>query len=333
MKFLREFKEECRYEFILDLETFEIRPLKAECEVLYEFGMAIGGHPLPYEILSQRGSEFASPWATWWLAREPGMDYILVKGEESLERILERVSPVMVKHTPTVFLARYEIPQFMKPFRYPEGVPKKAKDLYGFVHFLIGVPWGNVEVMGIFGEYTTDLDSIAVNKSSKPVPEPPEDLFVMSGVHDVPFRKMWALKKPSEIGRGLKPLAKYHAWLYYALRSDDWPIPGEFVGLLVRLMPFCPHGHQKTNPFLFSGNWLDTVYYTSGVIKKAEPPRYLVLWQGLKLWLKSTDYAIYKVGDRVTILKNVGTKRETQTWDVEREALYFIAPITFYGGK
>ncbi len=301
---------------------------------LFDFELELGPHP--YEVYSRRDSECPYPWATWWLAREPGMDEVLEEAGDSLEKVLERLSPVKIREKPTIFLARYEIIRYGKAFRHPEGVPKGAVNPCGFVHFMIGVPFGVVDAMGVIGEYTTDLDSLKVNRAAGPVPKPPERLFTLTGANKVVFRAMW-LPQEAQIGQGLEPRAENHIWLYVSLGNERWPLPGEFVGLIVRLMPDAPWGHQETNPFLYSGNWLDTVYYTSGVIKDVNPegPRYLVLRQGKRVWARPTDYAEYKVGDRVTILKNVGTTKESQTWEDKEDfgEDWFIAPITFYGGK
>ena len=39
-----------------------------------------------------------------------------------------------------------------------------------------------------------------------------------------------------------------------------------------RMMPNKPWGKQKSSPFLYSGNWMDTIYYTSAVITEVIDP-------------------------------------------------------------
>jgi hypothetical protein len=107
-------------------------------------------------------------------------------------------------------------------------------------------------------------------------------------------------------------------------------------------------GPQKSLPFIYSGNWIDTVYYTSAKVKEViEPsdtkpyPTYRVTWRKFEAIAKPSDFAEYQVDDRVTILKDVATDKEEQTWEDEDTNvmldenlfdpdLWVIVPITFY---
>lgn len=60
-----------------------------------------------------------------------------------------------------------------------------------------------------------------------------------------------------------------HHWMRHWLKKDGvFPVPGEFVGLLCKAQSVPPHcwWYQKTNPFLYSGNFFETEYYTSGIV-------------------------------------------------------------------
>ena len=60
-----------------------------------------------------------------------------------------------------------------------------------------------------------------------------------------------------------------HNWMRLWLNKENkWPIPGELCGLLVKPLSLPPHcwWFQETSPFLYSGNWFETDYYTSGIV-------------------------------------------------------------------
>lgn len=110
------------------------------------------------------------------------------------------------------------------------------------------------------------------------------------------------------------------------------------------MMPDMYWGHQKSSPFLYSGNWMDTVYYTGARITEViDPtdeklyPTYKVKWRKDEITINPSDFAEYKVDDRVTILKDVSTDKKSQLWkdddmksDCDKEK-WQIIPITFYG--
>lgn len=124
-------------------------------------------------------------------------------------------------------------------------------------------------------------------------------------------------------------------WLRTNLMADidgttqKWPYPTEFVALAVRLMPDRVSFNQESNPFLYSGCFLDTVYFTAGFIKEIIEPTDEKPWPSYKVtWRKnpdndnskgeylmySTDFTTYAVGDRVIILKDVTTEKKSQQW-------------------
>jgi hypothetical protein len=60
-----------------------------------------------------------------------------------------------------------------------------------------------------------------------------------------------------------------HYWMRHWLRKDgQFPVPGELVCLLCKAQSVPPHcwWYQETNPFLYSGNFFETEYYTSGIV-------------------------------------------------------------------
>ena len=147
-----------------------------------------------------------------------------------------------------------------------------------------------------------------------------------------------------------------HLWMRHWIKTEDtWPVPGEFAGLVCRSLPWHVWWFQETFPFLYSGNWFDTGYYTSGVITEViedaedeETDIYKVLVRGLELCLRPSDFCEYAVDDRVAILKKEGeilnfnwTKLDLWTVFETKKATdstvscdeLVIVPITFYEGE
>lgn len=102
-----------------------------------------------------------------------------------------------------------------------------------------------------------------------------------------------------------------HHWLRYWITEDNTEIvPGEFVGLLCRPWPLHCWWFQETSPFLYSGHWVETEFYTSGIVKEVIEPeegetgnRYRIWVKNEEIIVKSTDFYEYEVDDRVGLLK------------------------------
>jgi hypothetical protein len=110
---------------------------------------------------------------------------------------------------------------------------------------------------------------------------------------------------------------KFHKNLRYWIPKDStWMWPGEFVVLICRPMPTHCWFFQETSPFIYAGNWAETEFYASGVVKEIfvidedfEPEdeevgnRYRVWVKNEELILKSSDFLEYEVDERVALLK------------------------------
>lgn len=102
-----------------------------------------------------------------------------------------------------------------------------------------------------------------------------------------------------------------HRWMRYYLRTDArWPLPGEMVGILAKSLPYHAWWFQETCPFFYAGNWVETNYYTSGVVEEILPPptggygnTYKVKVRGVDVFLRPTDFYDYQVGERVAIIR------------------------------
>lgn len=107
-------------------------------------------------------------------------------------------------------------------------------------------------------------------------------------------------------------------WLrVWITREDKWPVPGEFIGILVKPCPVPPHvwWFQRSSPLLYAGNWIDTLDLTSGVVieviqniehplSKALCTEYKVKIHGVNsVRIYSSDFLVYEVGKRVAIFK------------------------------
>ena len=294
---------------------------------------------------------------TWWVMdREPGMDDLAGTSGDVLQKMKDdlKIFPFQdMEKNDRIFLARFEIPKYGEAFQFPEAVFAPGQVAI-WLDFLAGFAVDCVEMLVIIGEYSTQADKVAVKdgqgKAVAPVPDKffewPEKDKVMFNLTGIPTKNVAKMLAPN-LGGEPKP-AKAHWWLRYNLVEDvenpgKFPLPGEFIGLGVRLMPDKPWGHQKSSPFVWSGNWIQTVYYASAVIKEIIDPTdtapysvYTVIWHGKEIKnVRPSDFALYAVGDRVTILKDVTADKKTQLWkDDDMKTFgdnWQIVPLSFFG--
>jgi hypothetical protein len=242
-----------------------------------------------------------------------------------------------------------------------EQIPSGSK-IYLIINFIAGFMIEAVEMLVAIGQYSSlPVDGkkkvIAQDGGDKKAAPKSEDFFEWPDEEKVLLNKMYKRTKETEeykmevyiFARRASKLAR-HWWLQLVLfESSDrkWPVPGEFIGLGVKMMPDVPWGKQKSSPFIYSGHWVDTFYFTSGVIKEVIPPTdtvaypiYKVNWQTLSednaITMKPSDFAEYKTGDRVTILKSITTDKKFQTSEDEdtkpefNREKWMICPVTFY---
>lgn len=307
--------------------------------------------------------------ATWWLFdREPGMDDILEQaGEEPLKEMIEKLKVYPFQDTEgkdRMFVARYEFPKAGEEFQFPQAV--FMENPCGFIDFLTGFPLECVEMLILIGEHSSKPDKVAVlageGYAAPPVPDDffagyDEDKILLNYLFLNAANVDWMAKNLE----GEPDPTNLHWWLRLNLLEKfpaidggevetKFPVPGEFVALGLRLMPDKPWGEQKSSPFLYAGNWMDTVYYTSAVITEVIDPTddvpcstYKVRWRvcdksddkGVIEGVRPSDFCEYRVGDRVTLLKDVSTEKVSQLWKDEDMKTFGdnwqIVPITFYG--
>lgn len=279
-----------------------------------------------------------------------------------------------------LYLARFEIVNYGAQFQYPEAVLQKVQQkgrVGGWIDFLVGFPLACIELLAMVGELSSvpDLANSEVEEVAGDggyTPAFPKTLFGGYADNKISVNLMWldgdySDTLPPDLTSGFdsQPTG-LHWWLrvnFPAMAGQKFPYPGEFLGLACRIFVdrFVGFDSQESNPFIFSGNWLDTVYLTSGFIMEVTQPTdgafpypvYSIKWrtdpnspgdQGVVQNVLPTDFAEYKgpqgsaaVGDRVAILKDVTTTKTSQLWkdpdmsgplDVTKN---MIVPLMFYG--
>lgn len=247
--------------------------------------------------------------------------------------------------------ARYEMPKYNREMTRPEALLTKIENPVAWMDFMCGMPFGSCEMLVLCGEVTTKRDKwpFYQNVPGLPVPMVPSNMFEEEryGEDRTPFNLVWLESDRVEVlAQGLagEPEPSSPNWWLRVnfVEEDRYPYPGEFVGLAVRIFPGLLSGAQPYNPFLYSGHWFDTAYVTSAeaVVVEAHPDGYCICtvnWRVEKeVRVYPTDFARYKVGDRVVILKDVGSTKPSQTWkdedcfEFDRET-WRVVPLTYYG--
>lgn len=297
-----------------------------------------------FNLYADMGMYLPYPAPTWWLLEENQVPNVLDTAPDALSHMVTRlaVQPALIGQVQTVYRAKYEVIAYGRGWRTPEGVIDKRA--VGWIDFLAGVPYGAIEMLAVVAEAGTEPQDMPSKPGKGPTPAVHKPMFKNVRREFVLYNYIWLAEK------GVKPMAKPVPlgekaetlwWLRVNLFEDEkYPYPGEFVGLSVRLFPNLPWGRQQSNPYLFSGNWVDTIYYTSGivmeVIREDDDISYKVKWHGRLVTAKATDYAEYRTNDRVTIIKSVRAAKPSQQYrDDDTEHFdsdeWLIAPITFYG--
>lgn len=274
---------------------------------------------------------------TWWLWDEESFDIIPEVGD-SLDEMYGRilVRPNIIDQTnERIFQARYELPIFEGELKYAEAI--LIEDAIGFLDFVIGAPFGCVERIGIIGE---DIEeAIGVEDGDYAVPPLLDDLFQEKDEVTLIYDLLWL--DYANTRSFAEPLSntlelEFHWWFRFCPLGyeDKHPIPGEFLSLVLFLFPNESWGWQRTNPSLFSGNWMETVFYTSGIILEVlGDGAYTVQYRKDRIRAVSSDWTEYVEGDRATVLKEVDNDAESFTWeDLEeyKEDKWVLVPITFY---
>lgn len=269
-------------------------------------------------------------------------------------------------------------------YQYASDGPKdfKPNDYVGYISFPVG-QLGVMEIISLICEsdisgYKYDGDTIKskieAESDEMPITQNPAALFPQ--LVNKPIGKCYGkhlIEKgytvPVDVEQAMEIMAseltrysedvKPKKWMRYWINKESkWPIPGEFIGILCKPLITPPHvwWFQESYPFLYAGNWMETANLTSGEITEVilEEDRtdegigniYKVKIEGCEVYLEASDFFVYKVGDRVAVLKmdSTETLQETSfTWQDQRSIVfdssdkdtiienYIIIPATFYG--
>jgi len=311
------------------------------------------------ELLAPEEMELQYLEPTWSvLDREPGMDDLAEGADEILKKMGGDLGIYPFQDSDgndRLFLARFEFPKFGESSQFPEAIKGESQ---AFIDFLAGFPIDCVEMLVIIGEFSSkakegEASKVSVQEGTgvtAPVPKgefgffkwPEEGKILLNltaiatkGVAEILAKNLDGEPEPK----------KAHWWLRVQLAGGTakFPVPGEFLGLGVRMMPDMYWGKQKSSPFIYSGNWMDTVYLTGARIKEVIEqdgifayPRYVVQWQKYEVTANPSDFCEYRVADRVSVLKDCATAKTSQTWKSESQHTWgdnwTLVPITYYGG-
>lgn len=134
----------------------------------------------------------------------------------------------------------------------------------------------------------------------------------------------------------------YFKLRYYLTNEDKYPIAGELIAIAV--IPMYHRGnkwfYQDTSPFIFSGQWIDTTFYSSGVVKEIiGEGKYKVICKDKEVIAEASDFKEYKVDERVALVikDNIGSNEQYMTAEklkkleeLKGEGDYKIVPFSFY---
>lgn len=233
----------------------------------------------------------------------------------------ENTAPYMIK------VMRYETILVGRSFKYySDGMPS---DSVGYLAFPVG-QLGVMEIISLIGESITEDELFSINAQETIV----EGKGMMAPIHDnrgycvgihlvesgylVQDQKVELIAQDFEGQESAKP----HGWLRYWIESEDtFPVPGEFVALLAKPELFHVWWFQETYPFLYSGHFFETEYYTSGIIQEIIPPTeneetnvYKIWIRGFEMYLRSSDFYEYGLNERVAVVKETLDLVDNMDW-------------------
>lgn len=295
--------------------------------------------------------------ACWCFFFSPGFDDLAEDNQDILDKMIDdlEIYPFVDKNKDyRIFLARFEFAKHGEDFTFPEAVKSSS---YGFIDFLGGFPVDCVEMLVGIGEYSTKAEDVYADEGKSVSPRVPKTkLFNWPDKKKVFFNytaicgKVDGVKLGKYLAKNLDSETKPRGpkwWFRVQIQGKEikFPIPGEFFGLGVRILPGKYWGHQRSNPFVYAGNWMDTVYYSSGKVVLVNEPTddrpyytYTVKWKKEEIEdVRPSDFNIYEVDDRVTLIKDVDTEKTSQLWkdDDMQEGNFLIdkwmiAPVMYY---
>lgn len=124
-----------------------------------------------------------------------------------------------------------------------------------------------------------------------------------------------------------------HQWLRVYLRSNDtWPVPGTLVFMMARPSPLHCWWYQRSSPFAYAGNFFETRFWSSGIVKKElsdderNPDEVGQILEvetcGATLYIRCTDFCHYEAGERVSLMKTQDSVSTSFKWYQVSDAKY-----------
>lgn len=310
-------------------------------------------------LLYGRDKDHISPrpldmWATWWLFTEPDMDTVYKDSGDYLDKWLEekKLSVTKIDGDKYIFQGRFEWKNYGYEFLHTDGVVAKGNkdNTVFFVDFMSGLSWDAIELLTSARDASMTNDQFEVIKADESDMAAPVPDTLFGGYEEkyIYWNYLWFAPDKVEdyfydhAGslEGTDKPKNLHDWMRLnVLMEDKFPVPGEFMGLAVRIFPEYPWGQQESNPFIFSGNFMDTAYKLRGRITEiteatANRPykMYRVkthLNQGEEISICATDFEDYNVDDYVTIIKDVSVIDASETFNWETLAKSVADPVTW----
>lgn len=243
---------------------------------------------------------------------------------------------------------------------YSSGMPK---DSVGYLAFPVG-QLGVMEIVSLIGESVTEADGFSVGAQEAIV----EAGDMMAPVHDDRgycvgehlIEDGYVVQNDGDDKVELmaddfsgQESVEPHRWLrYWLMPEDTFPVPGEFVALLAKSELFHVNWFQESFPLLYSGNWWENEFYTSGIVQEVIVPDaaseektniYKVWVRGFEIYLRSSDFLEYEVDERVAIVKEPLEQTANMDWTLIDDSKgnnsssaespdddWRIVPISFY---
>ena len=151
-------------------------------------------------------------------------------------------------------------------------------DVYcGYLAFPVG-PLGVQQVVSVISEsllakegYQVEdnsLDPVEAGELLCPIGERTEDCMGRHLVEKAYLLVDQDAEYPAETMTGQESILPHHWMRLWLDKEKAWPIPGEFIAMVVKPMGVPPHcwWYQPTSPLLYAGQFFETEYYTSGVV-------------------------------------------------------------------
>lgn len=151
-------------------------------------------------------------------------------------------------------------------------------DLYcGFLAFPVG-PLGVEQVLSVLSlslledkKYQVEDDSLKPQTAEgllSPIGPQTNDCIGRHLVEDAYLMVDRDVEYPASIMPGHDSILPHHWMRLWLDKEGTWPVPGEFISLVAKPLGDPPHcwWYQRTSPFIYSGQFFETEYYTSGIV-------------------------------------------------------------------